>query len=98
MEKLDELIKIKVLISGKTQSYTIDFNRSVKISELSILLCQHFNFSIEDIKIILNNKPLEKYKEEYLSSVISKDKKPYIIIYFNEKESNYIIYKIRVIK
>ncbi len=87
MDELGELIQIKILISGKTQSFTVDVNRTMKLSELSKLICQKFNYSIEEIKIILNNKPLEKYKDQCLATAISKDKKPYLIIYFYENES-----------
>lgn len=88
MDKQGDLIKIKILISGKTQSFSIDCSRTMKLSELSRLICQKFNYRIEEIKIILNNKPIEKYKDQCLATAISKDKKPYLIIYFNENESN----------
>lgn len=87
MDKLKESIKIKVLISGQTQSYSIDVSRLLKISELSMMICKKFNFLIDDIKMILNNKPIEKYKDECLATAITKDKKPYLIIYFNENDS-----------
>lgn len=87
MDKLGEIIKIKILISGKTQSLTIEVSRTMKLSELSNLICQKFNYSLKEITMILNNKPLEKYKDQCLSTAISKDKKPYLIIYFNENES-----------
>jgi len=87
MEKQGELFKIKVLISGKSQSYPIYVSRQMKLSELSIFLCEKFELKLEDIKIILNNKPLNRYKDEFLATVISKDKKSYIIIYFNESKS-----------
>lgn len=85
MEKSTDLIKIKVLISGRTKSYSIDVNRNMRISNLSNSLCQYFNFQINNTKIILNNKPLEKYKDQIINTAISKDKKPFIIIYFNKE-------------
>jgi len=91
MEKLGEIMHVKILISGKTQSYNIDVNRLIKLTELSILICQKFYFKIDDIKIILNNKPIEKYKDQCLTTAIPKDKKPYVIIYFVEKESKLIL-------
>jgi hypothetical protein len=87
MDKLREFVKLKVLISGKTDSFSIDLCRTMKLSELSMFICQKFNYKIEDIKIILNNKPIEKFKDQYLATAISKDKKNYLIIYFNENES-----------
>ncbi len=92
MDKSVDLIKIKVLISQKTQSFYIDVSRTIKLSELSKFICQKFNYESEKIKIILNNKPIEKYKDESLATLILKDKKPYLIIYFNENESKIKIY------
>lgn len=89
MDKSGDIIKIKVLISGKTKSYTIDINKFMNISDLSTILCQTFTLQKDNIKIILNNKPIEKFKDQNINSILSRDKKPYIIIYFNENESKF---------
>jgi hypothetical protein len=91
MEKLGEIINIKILISGRTQSFGIDVNKTIRLSELSNIICQKFCFNIDDIKLILNNKPFEKLKDQSLATIITKEKKTHVIIYFIEKEGKYFI-------
>ena len=70
MDKSGDIIKIKVLISGKTKSYTIDINKFMNISDLSTILCQTFTLQKDNIKIILNNKPIEKFKDQNINSIL----------------------------
>ena len=83
--KANNSIPIKILISGHTNSYSINAKKNQKFSELFNTITSEFNLEAEKVKMIFNNTPIEKLKDDYISNLISKDKKPFIIIYFNEK-------------